>query len=109
MIEETIAKIEKTLQSANLSQDKRQELLALLQSLKQEANKLSETHSDSAHSILGFAQVSAHEATRKDRNSNLLKLSLDGLNQSVKEFEATHPQLVANVDKICLALSSMGI
>jgi hypothetical protein len=38
-----------------------------------------------------------------------LKLAIDGLSTSVKGFEASHPQLVENVNTIASALANIGI
>jgi hypothetical protein len=110
MIQETIAKIEARLRKANsLKDENREELLNLLSTLKTEVSKLSETHDEQARSIAGFAEVSIHEATREEKNPQLLKLSLEGLSASVDGFEGSHPTLVQIVNSICLALSNIGI
>jgi hypothetical protein len=110
MIEDTIAKIEARLQNAEaLSEEKRQELRQLLATLKSEVAKLSRTHAEQAESIAGFADLSAHEATRESQNPELLKLSLKGLSSSVEEFEKSHPKLVQIVNSISNALSNLGI
>ncbi len=110
MIEDTIQKIEARLQSAeSISDERRQELLNLLSTLKSEVAKLSETHSEQAESIAAFADVSTHEATRSEQNPQLLKLSLEGLNSSVQEFEKSHPRLVQIVGAVTNTLSNLGI
>jgi hypothetical protein len=110
MIQNTIRQIEERLQSAeNLSPEKRRELAALLESLKQEVNALSHTHAEQAQSIAGFTQVSTHEATRAEVNPDLLQYSLDGLKTSVQGFEESHPKLVHTVNSICTTLSNLGI
>ena len=110
MIGDTIGKIETTIQEAeNISEDRRRELLGLLGTLKTEVSELSKTHGEEAQSIAGFAQVSAHEATRAEPNPRLLKLSLEGLRSSVREVEKSHPRLVRVVDSISHTLSNLGI
>ncbi len=110
MIQETIAKIETQLQKAGSGpEESRAELLGLLGTLKAEIAQLSQTDAEQAQSIAGFTAVSAHEATREDRNPALLKHSLDGLSASVGGFEDTHPRLVQIVNSICNVLSNMGI
>lgn len=110
MIEDTIAKIEARLQSAEaISDSKRQELHALLTKLKAEVAELSKTHADQAESIAGFTERSAHEATRSTQNPELLQLSLKGLASSVEEFERSHPKLVQVVNAISQTLSNIGI
>jgi hypothetical protein len=109
MIDETLAKIEARLQSAEISEDKRNELRELLEKLRLEVAGLSKTHSEQAESIAGFTERSAHEATRDHQNPQLLDLSLKGLTSSVEEFETTHPRLVQVVNSFSQILSNLGI
>ncbi len=110
MIEDTIGKIEDRIRGAETIRDeRRQELLQLLGTLKSEVAKLSETHGEQAQSIAGFTEVSTHEATRAERNPELLRLSLQGLGSSVSEFEESHPRLVQIVNAISNTLSNLGI
>ena len=110
MLNDTISKIETKLQNSNSISDKqREELLGLLSTLKGEIAGLSRTHDEQAQSIAGFAEVSAHEATREEKNPELLKLSVLGLSSSVEGFENSHPRLVALVNRISTTLSNMGI
>jgi len=110
MIEDTIGEIEARIQGTEaIKEDRRQELLRLLGTLKSEVAKLSETHGEQAQSIAGFTQVSAHEATRAEQDPELLKLSLDGLGSSVRGFEESHPQLVRIVNAISNTLANLGI
>ena len=90
MIEDTINKIEERFRSAdNLSLEKRQELESLLQELRSELSRLPRTAPQ--------GNVDEHEDL------------LDRLNQSVTEFETTHPQLVGIVNRISTILANMGI
>jgi len=110
MIDNTIAQIEARLQSAkNLPEERREDLLALVATLKQEVARLSQTHVEQAESIAGFTSVSAHEATRGQQNPELLELSLRGLRSSVEGFERSHPKLVQLVNAISSTLSNLGI
>jgi hypothetical protein len=109
MIQDTLAKIEARLQSAEVSDDKRRELEQLLAKLKLEVASLSQTHADQAESIAGFTERSTHEATREQQNPQLLKLSLQGLTSSVEEFETTHPKLVQVVNSLSQTLANLGI
>jgi len=110
MIQKTIENIEtKIRESDSVSDESRSELLRLLVTLKAEIAELSKTHPEQAESITSFAQASAHEATRKEKNPDLLKLSLDGLSESVKELEASHPDLLRLVNRVSQALANMGI
>jgi queuine/archaeosine tRNA-ribosyltransferase len=110
MLQDTISKIEGQLEnSTTLTEEKRAELLRLLATLKSEIGALSKTHQEQAQSIAGFTQLSTHEATRENKNPELLRLSVEGLSSSVEGFEETHPQLVGIVNRICTMLSNMGI
>lgn len=110
MIQDTIAKIEARLASTEqLPVEKRRELMELVARLKEEVQSLSQTHADDARSIAQFAALSTHEATREEIKPPLLEFSLRGLERSVKGFESSHPKLVDVVNRICTALSNLGI
>lgn len=110
MIKDTIAKIEERLRHAgSLSAEQRADLLKLVGTLKSEVDGLSATEPDKAQSIAGFTAVSAHEATRDEKNPELVDLSLKGLERSVEGFEASHPGLVQVVNRICTTLANLGI
>lgn len=110
MIDETIKQIEGRIQSADsLTPERRQELVVLLTKLKAEAAELAKTHEEQAQSIVGFTQVSAHEATRAEQDPKLLDLSLQGLRGSVEELEKSHPRLAQIVNSISTILSNSGI
>jgi len=110
MIQETIGKIEERLRKAEAIKDENKtELLNLLSTLKAEISQLSRTNAEQAQSIAGFTAVSAHEATREERNPELMQLSLKGLASSVEGFEQSHPRLVQVVNSICTTLANLGI
>jgi hypothetical protein len=110
MIEDTIVKIESRIQAADAIKDeRRRELLELLNTLKSEVASLSKTHGEQAASIAGFTEISTHEATRTQQDPQLLKLSLEGLSSSVSGFEQSHPRLVQIVNAISNTLSNLGI
>lgn len=110
MIRDTIERIEEQLRdSESIPLQKREELLGLLASLKREVASLGEADREQAQSIAGFTAVSAHEATRDEKNPELVKLSLTGLSRSVEGFEESHPKLVQAVNSICTTLSNLGI
>ncbi|MDR3666960.1 MAG: DUF4404 family protein [Ignavibacteriaceae bacterium] len=110
MVQNTIEKIEEKIRSNNsLSNSNKTELLDLLAKLKPEITQLAEAQSEHAESIAGFVERSAHEATRKQKNPTLLKIAGDGLAESVKGFESSHPQLVEAVTDIVNALANFGL
>lgn len=110
MLRDTLSKIEAKLQNSTaIKEEHRDELLKLLFTLKSEIATLSRTHDEQAQSIAGFTELSTHEATREEKNPELLKISVQGLSSSVEGFENSHPQLVGIVNRICTTLSNMGI
>lgn len=110
MIDQTIQKIEQRLRNApSLSEAKRAELLNLLGRLRSELDQLPDSHTEQAQSVTAFADVSTHEATRDATNPDLLSISLQGLESSVSDFEASHPKLVEVVNALATMLSSLGI
>jgi len=110
MIEKTIGEIEASVRAADsINDDRKRELLQLLGTLKSEVGSLEKTHDEQARSIAGFAQLSAHEATRAKQNPQLRELSVKGLRSSVEGFEKSHPQLVQIVNTISNTLSHLGI
>jgi Domain of unknown function (DUF4404) len=110
MIRETFLEVKTKIEkSESIKDESKKELLSLLSQLQSEVEQLSKTDLDHAESIVSFARVSAHEATRKEKNPRLYKLSLDGLGASVEGFENTHPRLVETINSIFTALSNLGI
>jgi hypothetical protein len=81
----------------------------LLAALKDEVGALAKNHEEDAHSIAGFVDASAHEATRAAKQPKLVEASLNGLTASVEAFEASHPKLAEVVNQIAVRLSNMGI
>jgi hypothetical protein len=110
MAEETITQIEERIKKAqSLNDERKKELLDLLSTLRTEISHLSKTNAEDAQSVAGFTEVSIHEAIRKEKNPQLLKLSLKGLSTSVERFENSHVKLVGIVNSICNTLSNIGI
>ncbi len=96
-------------QTGNLPAERKAELLQLVAGLQAEIAALSQTHHDEASSITRFADVSAHEAVRAQKNPQLADTALEGLRASVQGFEETHPALVGVVSRFATALSNMGL
>jgi prefoldin subunit 5 len=110
MNESNLNEIEEKIRGAkSISEERKRELLQLLGTLKSEIAELSRTHDEQAQSIAGFAELSAHEATRRQQNPQSLQHSLAGLRSSVEGFEKSHPQLVRIVNNISNTLSNLGI
>jgi Mg2+ and Co2+ transporter CorA len=109
-IRETIENIEKRIERADsIKHEDKEELLNLLSTLEAEVVSLSKTHPEQAESITGFTHVSTHEATREEKNPQLVRLSLNGLTSSVEGFENSHEELVRIVNRLAVMLSSVGI
>lgn len=110
MIEQRLQKIEEQIgQAANIPAETRTELLNLLASLKAEIAALPVTRAEEAVSIATFAEASAHEATRSTKKPQLLEAALSGLTGSVEEFETSHPDLAAVLNRLAVVLSNMGM
>ena len=110
MLKHSLEKIEKKIKlSPNIPDEKKGEYFNLLNNLNAEINKLQLSHNEQANSIKGFTKISAHEATRDEINPNLIKISLEGLSSSVKEFEVSYPRLVSIVNSMSSFLSKLGI
>ena len=93
MIEETIARLEERLRGTTLTPEQRAEIQRLLGELRAELAVARQ----SGVKMPPPARIEEHESP------------LDRLNQSVTEFETTHPQLVAIVNRISAVLANMGI
>ncbi|MEN6508810.1 MAG: DUF4404 domain-containing protein [Smithella sp.] len=110
MIQERLDKIEeKVKQSKTVKESDKTELLTILTTLRTEITELSQTHHEQAESIVGFTELSTHEATRSEKNPELFNLSIEGLNSSVLGFEVSHPRLVGIINSFCTMLANSGI
>jgi hypothetical protein len=109
LVNRTLTKIKSTIQkNPDLPEKDKTQIMNLLETLKVEINELSRSHAEEAESIVGFIERSTHETTRKKKNPTLLKLSIDGISESVKEFEASHPKLAETVNFLSSALANSG-
>jgi len=110
MIPERIAQIEATLRSAdNIPDATRQELLNLLASLKAEIVPLAATHGATVEQITGSADAAVQAAVHREEQPAEAAQAAEGLAASVRDFEASHPQLVQIVDRLAVILSNTGI
>jgi hypothetical protein len=92
-----------------VDEQKKAELQDHLSTLHAELGKLARTDAEGAKTVAGFAELSAHEATRAKPNPELLRISVTGLQRSVQEFEQTHPRLVQIVGSLSAILSNVGL
>jgi Mg2+ and Co2+ transporter CorA len=110
MVDKTISRIEDRIRgNESLSGEKKQEMLSLIGDLRSEIAGLEKTHHNDARSIAGYTETSVHEATRDDRNPELLKHTLDGLSLSVRRFEVSHSRLTGLINNIGQTLWKLGI
>ncbi len=93
MIQEHIEQIESKLRGAsNVPSETQAEILSLLESLKAEIATLAATRADGLPLPESHPEGPIHDLTR-----------------SVEGFETSHPELVANVNRLAVILSNMGI
>jgi hypothetical protein len=93
MIEDTITRIQERLRTAqSLPEAERRELEELLAQLRVEASSL--------------PAAPAYTASEDDED---IHTNLGRLEESLAEFETTHPQLVGIVNRISTMLANMGI
>jgi len=110
MIEDRLKKIEEQIGAAgNIPEQSKTELLSLLAALRSEIAALPSSRDDEARSIAAFAEASAHEATRNSKKPKLLEAAISGLTGSVEEFETSHPDLAAVLNRLAAVLSNMGM
>jgi hypothetical protein len=102
----TLVQLEARLQETHgLNPRQKEELLHLISDLKQEIAGLSKTHEEHAHSIARFTDISAHEATRRQKNQDLLRIAMAGLSteehqsqEAVVEMPSRSPRRRAQID-----------
>ncbi len=110
MTDERIEKTKAAIESAeNIPGDTKAELLDLLSKLKPAIAKVSETHHEDAKSIAHLVEASAKETIHAEKKPEHANRVLHELKRSVENFEASHPQLVASVNKYSTLLSALGI
>lgn len=110
MLNETLNKIETILKSsAQLTVSERDQLQKLYAELRGELDQLSQTQAEHAESIAAFASVAAQESLRKNKNSELTHLSLQGLKTSIDDFEDSHPKLFTTIQAIINSLRGLGV
>ena len=110
MIDDTLGKIESSIQDANsITPERKQELLKLVGRLKSEVGQLSTTHGEQARRIADYTQASTQQATSDQKDDKVLESSLEDLRSSVREFETSHPRLAQIVSAISHQLSNLGI
>lgn len=106
----TIEAIKEMIQkNSSLNEINKTKLLDLLDTLKPEMVNLAIDQADQAKSVAEFIKRSTEEALRQQKDPLQLKMHNDGLLDSVRSFEVSHPQLVENVNYIATVLANVGI
>ena len=112
MIQEQLEQIErKIFDNHRISEEIRDQLLEKLHALQEqlEIAQADDFDPESLQSLLGFTQLSAHEALRPQQDPQLLQLALQGVEYNLEQFEADHPKLINLLNNFCMVLSDMGI
>ena len=112
MIQEQLEQIEqRVFDNQRISEDVRDQLLEKLHALQDELEvaQADDFDPESLRSLLGFTQLSAHEALRPQQDPQLLQLALQGVEYNLELFEADHPKLINLLNSFCMILSDMGI
>ncbi|MCH2206168.1 MAG: DUF4404 family protein [Lentisphaerales bacterium] len=110
MIEEKLNRIEEKIRQAPSMQDENKEsVLNLLEDLKEELQSVSREDSERLSSTGSFAEAGTNEVVREGGDKGILDIALNGVRESVKEFEESHPKLVQVMNSICTQLSNSGL
>jgi hypothetical protein len=108
MSDERIEKIKSAVDAADhIPAEKKAKLLGLIATLDPVIAKFRETNDQHAQHITGLVEQSAHAVSRK--NPERLEKVLQELKESVKRFEASHPDLASFVIEYSAFLSALGI
>jgi ABC-type transporter Mla subunit MlaD len=110
MSEQSIEKSKSAVEAANhISPEKKAELLDALEKIKPAIAQASQVHSEHARNIAKLVEASAHTAARKQEHPEHLGKLLQELRQAARNFEASHPHLVAAITEYSTVLSALGI
>jgi hypothetical protein len=110
MIEDSLAQLDTVMKKIEAAAPPNKDvLLRLMKDLRKEMMRLDLSQHDHAASVALFADAAAHETTRKSRVASLRQHALDGLAQSVRGFESSHPRIAETIGEIGRELSSLGI
>jgi hypothetical protein len=92
---------------STLNEEKKTELLGMLDELENEMGNVESN--EHVENISGNIKRSAEEVTKEEKDPDLIEKALSDLNNSVTEFEVSHPKLFESVNNISAMLASMGI
>src|SRR5436309_14795347 len=108
MTDERIDKIKSAIEAADhIPAEKKAELAALFANLRPAIAKVAETHPEDAQNIGQAVGASAHEAARENKRPVRVGRAMRDLRESVENFEASHPDLAAFVNRYSTLLSAL--
>ncbi|MDD3118734.1 MAG: DUF4404 family protein [Victivallales bacterium] len=108
-MKQTLQEIKDKIAAASgLEAGRKAELTELVDKLYTELEDLARTDRVRAENVSGLARASATEAVEGHSQEDLGS-ALDGLSGAVEQLEASHPRIVAVVNRICNMLSDIGI
>jgi len=90
-----------------INEEKKRELLALLEELEGEMGNAGS--GDQMINISSHVKRSTEEVIKEEKDPDLIEKVLGDLKDSVTEFEVSHPKLFEKVNNISAMLASMGI
>ena len=94
--------------ASDLKAERKAELTELVNKLYAELEDLARTDRVRAENVSGLARTSTDEAVN-GHDQEKLDSALNGFSGSVEQLEASHPRMVAIVNRICNMLSDIGI
>lgn len=110
MIEDRIQKIEERIHAAShLPPELKTELLDVTAALRKELVQLHSHSSEKAAALTELTEASTHKATSPEGHLPSIEKAIEELNESVEEFEVSHPDLAAALNRMAMILANMGI
>lgn len=98
---------DKLSKDSSISEEKKAELLGMLDSLEGEMGNVGSN--EHVENISGHIMRSADEVTKEEKDPDMIEKAIGDLKESVTEFEVSHPKLFESVNNISAMLASMGI
>ncbi|MBZ0202986.1 MAG: DUF4404 family protein [Ignavibacteria bacterium] len=98
---------EKLTAESSLDDEKKKELLQLLDELNDEMVNVESN--EQVENITGHVKRSTDEISKEEKDPDLIDKAISDLKDSVTEFEVSHPKLFEKVNNISAMLASMGI
>ncbi|MCM8530490.1 MAG: DUF4404 family protein [Lentisphaeraceae bacterium] len=101
MVEDKLNKIEEKIsQSENMTDENKAQVLELLKELKGEISSESSATEDTG--------IEKNISEIDSENEGFIKSAFNDINETINDFEESHPKLVQIVNSICTQLSNSG-